>query len=136
MSDLFEEILEEAEEGQELPEEQPPREWGVDFTTGQLTGYIVEGAEAIKVWAWNVLQTPRYRYMIYSWFYGHDFEELIGSHFSEEYIESELKKMLTDCLLVNPYIEKVKGIEYAFNEETLTVHCILVTAFGEEELDV
>ena len=26
-----------------------PREYGIDFTTGQLTGKIVEGLEAIKV---------------------------------------------------------------------------------------
>lgn len=27
-----------------------PKEYGIDFKTGQLTGEIVEGLEAVKVW--------------------------------------------------------------------------------------
>ena len=43
-----------------------PKEYEIDFNTGQLTGRIVEGKEAIAVWIWLVLQTSRYRYYIYS----------------------------------------------------------------------
>lgn len=39
-----------------------PREYGVDFQTGQLTGKIVEGIEAIKVWIWLCLHTERFRH--------------------------------------------------------------------------
>ena len=31
---------------------------------------IVEGNEAIKIWIYKALQTPRYQYVIYSWDYG------------------------------------------------------------------
>lgn len=55
-----------------------PKEYGIDFTTGQLTGQIVEGIEAIKVWIWNCLHTQRFRYPIYSWDYGADLEQYIG----------------------------------------------------------
>ena len=34
-----------------------PREYGIDFQTGRLTGRIVEGIEAIKVWVWNCLHS-------------------------------------------------------------------------------
>lgn len=37
-----------------------PKEYGIDFATGQLTGKIVEGKEAIKVWIWNCLKTQRF----------------------------------------------------------------------------
>ena len=30
-----------------------PKEYGINFKTGQLTGKIVEGKEAIKVWIWR-----------------------------------------------------------------------------------
>ena len=43
-----------------------PREYGVDFRTGQLTGKIVEGIEAVKVWIWSCLHTERYRYAMMS----------------------------------------------------------------------
>ena len=55
-----------------------PREYGMNFETGQLTGEIVEGLEALKVWAYLALQTAERRYYIYSWEYGHDLESLIG----------------------------------------------------------
>ena len=39
-----------------------PREYGIDFETGQLSGKMVEGYDALLVWAWLALRTPRYRY--------------------------------------------------------------------------
>ena len=41
-----------------------PRESGINVETGQLSGKIVEGYDALLVWAWLALQTPRYRYYI------------------------------------------------------------------------
>ena len=55
-----------------------PKEYSIDFATGQLTGKIVEGIEAIKVWVWLCLRTQRFRYPIYSWSYGTDMEQYIG----------------------------------------------------------
>lgn len=138
MSDIFEDILEEGEVDiyQEPLDEPPPKEWGVNFETGRLTGRIVEGTEAVKVWAWNALKTQRYRYPIYSWFYGHDFEELIGNIYSEEYIQSEIERMLWECLSVNSYIESIEDITYTMEEEVLQISCRLITEFGEEELSV
>lgn len=37
-----------------------PREYGIDFETGQLSGKMVEGYDALLVWAWLALRTPRY----------------------------------------------------------------------------
>ena len=49
---LFPAYIEEDEEiTEELGEElTTPLEFGIDFDTGQLTGTLVEGVEAIKVW--------------------------------------------------------------------------------------
>ena len=55
-----------------------PREYGINFETGQLSGKIVEGYDALLVWVWLALKTPRYRYYIYSEDYGQEYEELIG----------------------------------------------------------
>ena len=55
-----------------------PKEYGINFETGQLSGKIVEGYDAILVWAWLALHTPRYRYYIYSEDYGQEYEDLVG----------------------------------------------------------
>ena len=47
-----------------------PREYGINFETGQLSGKIVEGYDALLVWVWLALKTPRYRCYIYSEDYG------------------------------------------------------------------
>lgn len=38
-------------------EEYVPKEYGIDFKTGQLSGKIVEGVDALMVWCWIALHT-------------------------------------------------------------------------------
>ena len=81
-----------------------PKEYGIDFTTGQLTGEIVEGIEAIKVWIWNCLHTQRFRYPLYSWDYGADLEQYIGQTVTEEFLNADCEDEIREALQVNPYI--------------------------------
>lgn len=51
MSLFFPAYIEDEENLEELGEEkETPKEYGIDFSTGQLTGQVVEGLEAVKVW--------------------------------------------------------------------------------------
>lgn len=108
-----------------------PKEYEIDFATGQLTGRIVEGKEAVKVWIWLALQTPRYRYYIYTWDYGNDFEELIGQGFTEEYILAETQRMTEDCLLVNKYIQGITEFSVDMTGSVLTISFVADTIYGE-----
>ena len=120
---------------EETQESKIPKEYEIDFKTGQLTGRIVEGAEAIKVWIWLVLQTPRYRYYIYSWDYGNEFEELIGRGYSEEYINAEAQRMTEDCLLVNEHIESITDFSVGMENEQLTISFTANTIYGTIQFD-
>lgn len=90
-----------------------PKEYGIDFATGQLTGKIVEGTEAIKVWVWLCLRTQRFRYPIYSWSYGTDVEQYIGWGLTEEYLEVDLKDEIEEALRVNEYITGIEDYNCA-----------------------
>lgn len=107
-----------------------PKEYEIDFKTGQLTGRIVEGLEAIKIWIWLVLQTPRYRYYVYTWDYGNEFEDLIGRGYTEEYIEAEAKRMTEDCLLINENIQSISEFSVNMENEILTVSFTANTIYG------
>ncbi len=136
MSLLLPEYIEDDEELEleELEEEIiPPKEYGIDFKTGQLTGEIVEGREAIKVWIWLVLQTPRYRYYIYTWDYGNEFEDLIGQAYTEEYIEAAAQWMTEDCLLENEDIQSISEFSVSMSGDTLTVSFTANTIYGDIE---
>lgn len=106
------------------------KEYEIDFKTGQLTGRIVEGLEAIKIWIWLALKTPRYRYYIYTWDYGNEFEDLIGQGYSEEYIAAEAQRMTEDCLLVNENIQSISDFSVVLMNDALTVSFTVNTIYG------
>ena len=108
-----------------------PKEYEIDFSTGQLTGKIVTGKEAIKVWIWLALKTPRYRYYIYSWDYGQEFEDLIGQGYTDEYIETETQRMTEDRLLVNEHIDSITDYSMSNQNGTVTISFTANTMYGE-----
>lgn len=112
-----------------------PCEYGINFDTGQLSGKIVEGVEALKVWAWKALQTPRYRYYVYSWDYGQEYEDMIGKGYSEEYMKAELERMTEECLLQNPYITGIENFEYEKTGDRVTLSFTMITNLGDTEVE-
>ena len=112
-----------------------PKEYGVDFQTGQLTGKIVEGLEAIKVWIWLCMHTERFRHAIYSADYGTSLEQYIGHMLSQEYINTDCESEISDALLINEYIESIEDFEAVKDGEHLRVSFRAVTKFGNIEVD-
>jgi len=112
-----------------------PREYGINFQTGQLTGKIVEGLEAIKVWIWLCMHTERFRHAIYSADYGTSLEQYIGYMLSEEYINTDCESEISDALLINEYIESIEDFEAVRNSDSLNISFRVVTKFGSVEVD-
>jgi hypothetical protein len=92
---------------------------------------MVTGKEAVEVWIWKALYTARYRYEIYSWDYGSEFESLIGQAYSDTLKTAEAPRYLKECLLINPYITAVKNITVAYEDNRLTVEGTAETVYGE-----
>lgn len=113
-----------------------PREYGIDFETGQFTGKMVEGAEAVKVWIWNAFHTPRYRHNIFSWDYGHELEDLMGQSYTQEYLEVEAKRMVEDCLLINKYITSIDSLAVQKIDDKPSISFTAITPFGEVDISV
>lgn len=127
---LFPAYIENAETTGAAEKIKMPKEYEIDFKTGQLTGRSVEGLEAIKIWIWLVLQTPRYRYYIYTWDYGNEFDDLIGQGYSEEYITAEAQRMTEDCLLVNENIQSISDFSVGMENDQLSVSFTANTIYG------
>lgn len=113
-----------------------PREYGVDFKTGQLTGRVVEGLEAVMVWVWAALKTAKGRYYIYSEDYGQEFDSLVGMTDTEGLAEMEYQRMIEECLEQNGYIEGIDEYEFYMDGDRAIIHFRLVTMFGEGIVDV
>lgn len=125
------------DEIQEEPDEilEIPKEFGVNFETGQLTGKIVEGIEAVKVWCYFALKVARYRYFICSWDYGNEMEDLYGKGYSAEHIESEAARMIEECLLENDYIETVSVSDAVYRDGRFQATVTIDTIFGDSDTE-
>lgn len=95
---------------------------------------IVEGNEAIKVWIYKALLTPRYLYQIYSWDYGCELRELIGKGYSKGLTKEEAKRYVKEALLINEYILEVDVKEVILNSDVLKINMKIKTIYGESEV--
>lgn len=92
------------------------KELAFDFQTGQLKMcggqyYYVEKNEALKVWIWKALHASRFTYLAYSTNYGNEIYTLIGRYLAKQLLYSELKRMIEEALLCNPYITSLTNFE-------------------------
>lgn len=97
---------------------------------------IVEGNEAIKVWVYKALLTPRYNYSIYSWDYGSELLDLIGKAYTPSLTKSEAKRYIEEALLINPYILEVNVLDTDFKDGILSANVKIVTVYGESEVTI
>ncbi len=131
-------IAETAQENTDLP---LLKEYAWNFESNDflyLNGknVIVEGIEAIKVWIYKILKTPRYKYMAYTWDYGHELEDLIGQRYSKEFMQSEVERNLKDCLLISPYINDLSNIIASLDKRTLVIEFTANTIYGDVKVNV
>ena len=95
----------------------------------------VTGAEAVRVWIWKALHTARFRYEIYSWAFGNEFETLLGQAYTQNLKEAEAPRYLREALEINPYITAVTNITVDFSGSRLTVAGRAETIYGEVLFD-
>lgn len=112
------------------------REYEIDFKSGRLTGRIVEGVDALCVWAYLALKTWRYRWVIYSWGYGNEIYDLIGNSYSDEYLKSECRRYIEECLLENEHITGIEDLEVSQIKDVLYIKFKMITKVGSKEVEI
>ena len=95
---------------------------------------IVEGNNAIKVWVYKALLTPRYNYSIYSWDYGSELLDLIGKAYTPSLTKEEAKRLIKEALEINPYILEVEITDINFKDSLLSATVKVKTIYGEIEV--
>lgn len=114
------------------------KSWVFDFEQGDFvlspTGRAMEadGAEAYRQWAQKTLLTPRYRYPIYSRNYGQELEDLLRRNLTRAGNESEIKRMVTEALMVDQRTSSVGDFTFDWQEDSVYFTCTVTTAQGEQ----
>lgn len=111
--------------------DQPSKTYKIDFDKKIINGYI-DGIEAVKQSIFKILNTERYKYVIYSWNYGIEIDDLFGE--PVDYVCPELTRRITDALLQDTRILSVGD----FNFETkkrgkISVNFTVKTIYGDAE---
>lgn len=128
--------IEDEEIDVEVEEETVRSDYEINFETGELTGRIITGVDAIKQWVKIVLLTDRYRYPQYSWDHGGELSTLIGQGYDEAYVKSEVKRMIEDAILIDEDIIGIEDLTCSMMDDRLSIHFYLNTIYGGGEVDV
>ena len=99
---------------------------------------IVEKNDALAVWIYKALKTERFDYLAYSWQYGIELKPFVGKVMSVQERYSELKRVITECLMVNPYIVSIDSFEFDESKHGELAHLSigLTSVYGEVNLVV
>ena len=109
------------------------KEIAIDLSTGNpiiKNGdyVIVEKNEAIKVWCYYALKIAKGRFLAFTNNYGSELEEkIIGKQYNSD-TYSKVKRIVEDCLLVNPYIKSIDNVQVEFDDK-LTIEIELTTVY-------
>ncbi|NWL89559.1 DUF2634 domain-containing protein [Paenibacillus sp. 79R4] len=144
MANLFPDDAEgdwtEAQAEEESSEEGPfGRSWRFDFTTGDFvmtpTRKVAAADEtaAWVMWCQKAILTPRYRHLIYSRNHGEEFDNLIGKGYSRAIIESEIQRIVTETLTVDPRTATVDGFAFAWSGDGCHFSCRIQNVREETE---
>ncbi|MTV47769.1 DUF2634 domain-containing protein [Heliobacillus mobilis] len=114
------------------------RSWRFDFDTGDFvsssTGALeqTDGLNAYIEWAKKVLRTPRYRHLIYPRWHGQEYDNLARRDLTPEVVESEVQRITTETLMVDPRTSSVDGFTFEWRGSDLYFRCNVITALGKE----
>lgn len=92
--------------------------------------YLIEKDEALKVWIYKALKAKRFVWQAYSHTYGTEVENVIGLSNSPEIIDSEVKRYITETLMVNPYIQELSDFSFAHESSIVTASYTVTTIYG------
>ena len=95
---------------------------------------FADNQEAMKQTIFRILNTERYQYIIYPWWYGIETLDLYGEPVT--YVCPELERRITEALLVDTRISGVTDFEHDFSVKGI-VHTNFTahTIYGEVKAD-
>ena len=115
------------------------REYAYDFENNRLllrngNTYLVEGNEALRIWIFKALITERFRYTAYDSAFGSEIHTLIGSPSHSEVVKSEIKRLVIEALMVNPYISEISDFVFTQTKSGIQTDFTCTTVYGPTQI--
>lgn len=113
-------------------------EYAYDFKNNEFlldeTGkhYYVYGNEAIKIWIYKTMLTSRFKYSAYTDNFGTEVFDLVGEVISSKFKKEEIKRYITEAVMVNPFIISITKIDIKQEKDNAEVTVYYTTTFNNE----
>lgn len=95
----------------------------------QIINGNVDNLEAMKQVIYLILNVERYEYIIHSWNYGVELQDLFGME--KNFVLPEIKRRITEALLQDDRITAVDDFSFETNKGKVHVTFTVTTIFGE-----
>ena len=106
----------------------PSRTFKMNHQAETITGTIDE-VKAVEQAIFLILNVERYRWVIYSWNYGVEFQDLIGRPI--DYCIPEIERRIKEALLQDDRITAVEGFQFEVKDKKKVLAAFKVTSiFG------
>lgn len=92
---------------------------------------IVTGADAWGEWCVKALCTERFKYLVYSSDYGEEIDTLMGQSKPHAVIESEVRRMVKECLMCDPRTASVDEFSFTWIDDGFIFSCKITNTLGE-----
>lgn len=106
----------------------PSKTYYINRNTNRISGYI-DDKDAIIQAIYLILSTERYESVIYNWYYGTEFDSLIGK--DRDFVKSELKRRIAEAILEDDRILDVTDFDISFNKDIANVAFLVETNIGD-----
>lgn len=106
-------------------EQQPTHTYHLHYNRDIMGGFVDE-LPAMEQAVYKCLHTERYQYLIYSWNYGMELQDLFGQPIP--FVYSELKRRIREALLQDDRITDVYNFAFSNKKgEVLATFCVTTT---------
>ena len=112
----------------QLDEQMPSYTYNINRNTNRISGYI-DDKDAIIQAIYLILQTERYESMIYNWYYGVEFDGLIGKN--KDYVTSELQRVIREALTEDDRITEVSDFDITYTDDSALIVFLAQTNIGD-----
>ena len=106
----------------------PSKTYYINRNTNRISGYI-DDKDAIIQAIYLILSTERYESVIYNWYYGTEFDSLVGKN--KDFVKSELKRRIVEAILEDDRILDVTDFDISFNKDVANVVFLVETNIGD-----
>ena len=105
----------------------PSRTLKLDHDWKTITGTI-DQIQAVEQAVFLILTTERYQWLIFSWNYGVELQNLIGK--DPEYCVPEIERRIREALLQDDRITAVENFEFELNKKKVLTTFMVISIFG------